>query len=212
MGVFRCLEIDPHNPKLVRERFLVITELSVLQLDPSKSLKGFGYLTAHSSFAALAGCSSVYSEEDRLNFQWRPCGSTPPAVQLFKFQDVKECLGMLETNMAAAGVRVSKQTIRPRPTLREEEVTSVAMKKVKIDKVLSEIKKKEAKLEKQINREAVTSLMSLIQQAIEYFSAVDDSRTEEYLGKLRSLMQREDVQKILMAIDEPVKAEVTMTG
>lgn len=202
MNLFTCLEIDPHNPKLVRERYLVVTQLSILQLDASKTQPGFGFVTAHSSFSALAACTSVYAEEDRLSFQWRPCGSTPPAMQLFKFSSPKECLALLEANSAAAGCRVSKQQIRPRPTLREEEVSSAAVKKVKVSGLLAKIKKGEAALEKQVNMETVNGLMILIQQAIEYFSAVGkDDKADEHLMKLRQLLQREDVQKVMEAID-----------
>lgn len=202
MNIFTCLEIDPHNPKLVRERYLVVTQLSILQLDASKTQPGFGYVTAHSCFSALAACTSVYAEEDRLCFQWRPCGSTPPALQLFKISSPKECLSLLETNLAAAGCRVSKQQIRPRPTLREEEVSSAAVKKVKVSGLLAKIKKGEAALEKQVNMETVNGLMILIQQAIEYFSAVgNDDKADEHLMKLRQLLQREDVQKVMEAID-----------
>ena len=203
MNVFNCLEIDPHNPKLVRERHLVVTQLSLLQLDPSKAQPEFGYVTVHSSFAVLAACSSMYAEEDRLSFQWRPSGSTPPAMQLFKFSSPKECLALLEANFANAGYRVTRQQLRPRPTLREEEVSGAALKKVKVSALLTKIKKSEAALEKQVNMETVNSLMILLQRAIEYFSAVgSDDRANDHLIKLRQLLQREDVQKVMEAIDE----------
>ena len=202
MNIFNCLEIDPHNPKLVRERYLVVTQLSVLQLDASKLQPGYGYVTAHSSFSALAACTCMYAEEDRLSFQWRPCGSTPPALQLFKLSSAKECLALLQTNLAAAGCLVRKQQIRPRPTLREEEVSSAAVRKVKVTGLLIKIKKAEAALERQVNMNSVNGLMTLIQQAIEYFSAVgNDDNAGEYLMKLRQLLQREDVQKVMEAID-----------
>jgi hypothetical protein len=203
MNVFTCLEIDPHNPKLVRERYLVVTQLSIIQLDLSKTSSEMGYITAHSSFSALAACTSIYDEEDRITFQWRPCGSTPPALQLFKLSSPKECISLLEANIAAAGSRVTRQQIRPRPTLREEEVSGAALKKVKVSNLLAKIKKGEAALEKRVNMETVNGLMILIQQAIEYFSAVgNDDKAGEHLGKLRQLLQREDVQKVMQAIDE----------
>lgn len=203
MRVFPCLEIDPHNPKLVHERLLALTQLSIVQVDPCKTQAEMGHVTAHSAFSALAAYTSIYAEEDRLTFQWRPCGSTPPTLQLFKLSNPKEFISMLETNVAAAGSRITRQQIRPRPTLREDEVSGAALKKVKVSNLLSKIKKGEAALEKRVNMETVNGLMILTQQAIEYFSAVgSDDKAEEHLVKLRQLLQREDVQKVMQAIDE----------
>lgn len=203
MRVFTCLEIDPHNPKLVQERFLVLTQLSIVQLDPSKTQSEMGYVTAHSAFSSLAAYTSIYAEEDRLTFHWRPCGNTPPVLQLYKLATPKEFISLLESNMTAAGLRLTRQQIRPRPTLREEEVSGAALKKVKVSNLLAKIKKGEAALEKRVNMETVNGLMILIQQAIEYFSAVgSDDKAEEHLVKLKMLLAREDVQKVMQAIDE----------
>jgi hypothetical protein len=58
-----------------------------------------------------------------------------------------------------------------------------------------------------INFETINSLLALYQKAIEYFSAQDSERYEDFLNRNKTLMLREDVQIVLASMqDEEVKS------
>lgn len=48
----------------------------------------------------------------------------------------------------------------------------------------------------------INGLLSLYQKAIEYFSAQDSGRYEDFLNRNRNLLQREDVQMVLSSMQE----------
>lgn len=48
--------------------------------------------------------------------------------------------------------------------------------------------------------ENINSLLSLYQKAIEYFSALDSGRFEDFLNRNKKLLSREDVQMVLNSI------------
>ena len=54
----------------------------------------------------------------------------------------------------------------------------------------------------------INGLLSLYQKAIEYFSAQDSARYEDFLNRNRMLLQRDDVQMVLSSMqDEEAKKE-----
>jgi len=48
----------------------------------------------------------------------------------------------------------------------------------------------------------INGLLSLYQKAIEYFSAIDSGRYEDFLSRNKRLLQREDVQMVLNSIQD----------
>lgn len=55
--------------------------------------------------------------------------------------------------------------------------------------------------------DSINGLLSLYQKAIEYFSAQDSGRYQDFLNRNRNLLQREDVQAILSSMEEESKKE-----
>mmetsp|Transcript_36300 Transcript_36300/g.35900 ORF Transcript_36300/g.35900 Transcript_36300/m.35900 type:complete len:284 (-) Transcript_36300:15-866(-) len=53
----------------------------------------------------------------------------------------------------------------------------------------------------QLTIENINALTSLYQKAIEYYSAQDSTRYEDFLNRNRILLQREDVQAVLMSLE-----------
>jgi hypothetical protein len=51
----------------------------------------------------------------------------------------------------------------------------------------------------------INGLLSLYQKAIEYFSAQDSARYEDFLNRNRNLLQREDVQMVLNSMEDSEK-------
>lgn len=49
--------------------------------------------------------------------------------------------------------------------------------------------------------ENINSLLSLYQKAIEYFSAIDSGRFEDFLNRNKKLLSREDVQMVLNSVE-----------
>lgn len=51
----------------------------------------------------------------------------------------------------------------------------------------------------------INGLLSLYQKAIEYFSAQDSARYEDFLNRNKNLLQREDVQMVLNSMEDSEK-------
>lgn len=55
-----------------------------------------------------------------------------------------------------------------------------------------------------INPSTIQHLISLYNKAIEYYSVMNDQRTEEFLKKLKNILLDEKMQKILEASDKGI--------
>jgi hypothetical protein len=71
-----------------------------------------------------------------------------------------------------------------------------------IDDILQAISVYESSLETQLNFSTINSLMALYQQAIEYYSALNDERFEEYINRLHALLSNEIIQTVLQSQQE----------
>jgi hypothetical protein len=59
---------------------------------------------------------------------------------------------------------------------------------VNIDNILGQIKEKEALLEGPLTVELITGLMMLYQQAIEYYSALNDPKFDLLLNRMHEML------------------------
>ena len=73
----------------------------------------------------------------------------------------------------------------------ENEVNKEAIKVMKIDSVLATIKQHEEKMEAEVSTESAKHLIALYNKAVEYYSALNDDRHEQYLKKLQKLFADE---------------------
>lgn len=76
-----------------------------------------------------------------------------------------------------------------------------------IEEVLDLIAVYEDIINTDLTIESINGLLSLYQKAIEYFSAQDSGRYQDFLNRNRNLLQREDVQAILSSMEEEIKKE-----
>lgn len=82
--------------------------------------------------------------------------------------------------------------------------TSLAPKKgeipkVEIDLIEQEIKRMENQIEakENINKESISVLMNLYERAVQYYSAINDSKFEIYIKKIQTIFSNEQYTKIL---------------
>ena len=69
--------------------------------------------------------------------------------------------------------------------------------RIKIYDILRKIERSERLLETFVDDEKVNGLIALYQKAVEYFSALNDSRYEIYLSKLQNLFTDQRVMRLI---------------
>lgn len=200
MGTFYAVEIDLTNPKDRKNRCIVVTHTVILQLELSNQYPGIGHLVSWATLNALANIKRSRTEPKHLSFQWKQIGNNPPYSQLFEMNDSEACIDFISRNMHKLGTLVSKQN--PILNLSEEEVTATRIKNMHIDEITQAIAVYENSLETQLNFNSVNSLMALYQQAIEYYSALNDPKFEDYINRLHDLLSNEIIQTVLQSEQE----------
>lgn len=200
MSSFQAIELDPQNPKFKKNRRLVVTHSVLLQLEVSSQFPGIGHLVSWATLQALSNIKRSKSDPSKLTFQWKQMGSSPPFSQLFQVTDADSCIDLISRNMNRMGAIVKRQN--PLPNLKEEEVTSKSLRRTKIDEILQSIAVYESNLETNLNIDMINSLMSLYQQAIEYYSALNDDRFQDFIMRLHKMLRNEVIQTVLQSQHE----------
>lgn len=197
IGLFPALELDPSHSFSGHRVVLIVTEMALLLVQPVKGTL-FVYLISAMPLTALDSCSFSHSEPHKVTFNYHS-----GFRQLLSLNEALGCVDLISSNLYRLGIQRQRQIVHPIPTLRVEEVDKTAISKVKIEDVLVEIGRLEGEVAMEARLETINKLMKMIQQAIEYFSAIDDPRHEEYLQKIHGLLGSESVQRLLTAMDEP---------
>lgn len=200
MASFQSIELDPQNPKFKKNRRLVVTHSVLLQLEVSSQFPGIGHLVSWATLQALSNIKRSKADPSKLTFQWKQMGSSPPFSQLFQVTDADSCIDLISRNMNRMGAIVKRQN--PLPNLKEEEVTSKSLRRTKIDEILQSIAVYESNLETNLNIDMINSLMSLYQQAIEYYSALNDDRFQDFIMRLHKMLGNEVIQTVLQSQHE----------
>lgn len=99
------------------------------------------------------------------------------------------------------GVGVEKNT-KNEKKLRESEVTKDAIAQMDIEQILDHIHAYEGALINDLSLSTVQTLTTLYQKSIEYYSAFDDLLYNDFLNRMQSLLQREDIQIVLNSFNE----------
>ncbi len=103
-----------------------------------------------------------------------------------------ECIGAIVANMRQMGVGVEKNTKQERK-IRESEVTKEAIASMDIEQILEHISAYEQALTNDLSLSTVQTLTTLYQKSIEYYSAFDDLLYNDFLNRMQSLLQRDDI-------------------
>ena len=104
--------------------------------------------------------------------------------------------------MQNMGVGVEKNTKNEKKTLKESEVTKDVIAAMDIEQILEHIAAYESAINNDLSLSTVQTLTTLYQKAIEYYSAFDDLLYNDFLNRMQSLLQREDIQIVLNSYDE----------
>ena len=205
MRLFNCQEIDPQNPKFFRDRALVITHSMILQLETNNSYPDLAHLVSYASLFSLLTVKVGKSDRKKITFEWRIPDGVNALAQQFRINEADEFIGLLLANSEQVGITFDRKSLRPAPSISEDEVTAQAIKKIKIQEIMDGIVKFEVAIQDEMNKENVDKLIDLYQRAIEYYSALSDPKFETYLQKVRKLLSDEVVLDVLAGKPPPKK-------
>lgn len=103
--------------------------------------------------------------------------------------------------MQNMGVGIEKN-VKNQTKIKESEVTKEAISQMDIEQILEHIAVYESALNTDLSLSTVQTLTTLYQKAIEYYSAFNDLMFNDFLNRMQSLLQREDIQVILNSYDD----------
>ena len=198
MARFNCVEIDPQNENFRKERTIVVTQLTILQLERTPKFPNFGHLISWATLFSLANIKRSKLDTSKLIFEWKPCGNSSGYSQYFEMSSANECVDLITENLTALKVNIKRHTNLPQPTIREEEVSAESLNSVNIENILNNIKVAETDLEQaDLTVDMITNLMTLYQQAIEYYSALNDPMFDLLLNRMQAMLSEERIMKVL---------------
>ena len=105
------------------------------------------------------------------------------------------------------GVGVEKNT-KNETKLKESDVTMAGIASMDIEQILEHISAYESAINNDLSLSTVQTLTTLYQKAIEYYSALDDLLYNDFLNRMQSLLQREDIQIVMNSFDEDQKSRL----
>ena len=149
-------------------------------------------------FAAIKSLIHIkhYTESDIVEFTWKIKGG-------------KNNLMRIRTKEAGNIVKIiteilKKKKIKHQITNKDFRPKEGEIPAIDIDLVEEEINKYEVtlRLQENINNENVNYLMKLYEKAVQYYSAVNDSKYEVYMSKIHDMFNNEEFTKLL---NEPKK-------
>lgn len=76
-----------------------------------------------------------------------------------------------------------------------------------IEQILEHVAVYEMAILNDLNISTVQTLTTLYQKAIEYYSAFDDLMYNDFLNRMQSLLQREDIQIVLNSMEDENKQQ-----
>lgn len=207
MGTFYCMEIDSKTAK-VKERMIVVTHTSILELEINDQTPGIGYLVSWATLQSLNAIKRSKKEHDKITFEWRRIGDNPPCAQYFKVPQANEMIELISRNMQKLGAIIKKHGVSS--SFKEDEVNGKIIKKMKIHEILQAIEVYEDNFEEKMTVEMVNSLMQLYQQAIEYFAAVSNPQYDLFLQRMHLLLSNENVLALLQGKNVEEKLETVV--
>ena len=202
--IFDCEEQDESDQELYYARTLVITPTAMLLFEPQKHQRTYGTLISWATLQSLDKLRRNLSRPGLVSFVWRHMEGKQPWVLNLLIQNYDDCIGTLVSNMQNMGVGVEKN-IKNQNKIKESDVTKEAIQQMDIEQILETIAVYEEALVTELSLSTIQTLTTLYQKAIEYYSAFDDMMFNDFLNRMQSLLQREDIQVVLNSYDEDIK-------
>lgn len=197
MALFSCKEVNSTS-SFDSPCILAVTETSLLLLSQSTSHLNTASPLLSTPLLSLTNLRRPRKSPNKLTFEWTS-GSEGQSLVL-EVREADRCVELVSSNVAAL-----KRIDLGKQTLKEEDVTQKALRKIPINEVLQAIAVYESNFDSQLNAELVNSLLGLYQQAIEYFSGVGDSRYDEFLNRMHLILSKEEVLAVLGGESRPVE-------
>ncbi|CAG9320361.1 unnamed protein product [Blepharisma stoltei] len=196
MGCFFCTELGTENNKEQNARIIVITHSKFLELEPHIEPAIMGKIVSWATLQSINTILTNKSEPNQFVIEWKQIEDTPPFRQTFRTSQTNEVLELISQNTRRLNT-VAKSISLSIPLINEAEVLPDRVKKMNIFQILKLIEEAEKNLTKLITLKAIDELMNLYQQAIEYFSAVNDEQYGIFLKRMHGLLANEAIQSIL---------------
>ena len=186
MNWFYCSEIDPLNPEIRRMRIIAITHSYFLLLEPDQKNHQLGYPIFWATLSSIKSIQKSKNTEDLIVIEWSEI--LGQNFQVFQTCKTKMLINLISDNLNKLGSIVQNTYL-----LDIEE----GIDRIKIYDILRKIERSERLLETFVDDEKVNGLIALYQKAVEYFSALNDSRYEIYLSKLQNLFTDQRVMRLI---------------
>ena len=188
MRAFQVMEVEGSSSD---ERILVVTEIAILVLEKNSKYEGIGSLQSWANLPSVENITQSKVEPTKLTFQWKAMEQQPPFNQIFFVPQADAFISLVRQNLYRLN------SMEHQDWIAEEEVSASALDKVQIEEVMQSIELYETYIGDRETPDAVTKLLELYQQAVEYFSAINDPQFAVYLDKLHSLLRNESVLQSL---------------
>jgi len=160
-----------------------------------------GLLLSWATLQSLDKLRRNLNRPDLVSFVWRHIDGKQPWVLNLLIPKHEECISTIVTNMQNMGVVLEKNT-KNQTKIKESEVTKEAIAQMDIEQIQEHIAVYEQAINNDLNLSTMQTLTTLYQKAIEYYSAFDDLMYNEFLNRMQSLLQREDIQIVLSSVEE----------
>ena len=186
----------------------------VIQLLPVRNNRDVGIVIAWYTIQALSTLQLINLAHKILILGWRPMGSFPAYFQKLQIRDLEQFQNAVVGNLTKLGVGMTKQAPH---VIEEKEVSPQAIRQTEIDVVLEAIAVYESNFQEKMTIDNINGLMTLYQQAIEYYSALNDSRYSLFLNRMHGMLNNSDVSRILngkeeMKEEEPYEQPSSLQG
>lgn len=189
------------SKQIIKDRYIVLTDVYFLLFDPIKDNKNIGKLLFWGDIRQLSTAKGSAEFSDHLIIEWKSQDKAVISFELiFKDVTIKE---FLETS--------TRKIIRIKDNFQifHDELMKINMEEnLNYERLVLLIKFKEDLLKKNSSPNIVKELMNLYQKIIEILSDRNDDAYEVYLGKMKSMLQNEGIQKLL---EEPNKKEFELS-
>lgn len=204
MKLFHCQEIEPQNPKFSRDRALVISHSMILQLETNPQYQGLAHLVCYASIHSLSSVKVSKSDSEKVTFEWKIPDNSNLAQQ-FRIKNLQEFIELLLKNAQRLSISFDRRSLRPNPSISEEEVNAQALTRIKITEIMAGIIQHEVDIQDEMSKEKINELIELYQKAIEYFGALNDPKFKTYLEKVRKMLSDEIILDVLAGKPPPKK-------
>lgn len=162
VAVFPAAELveQSHN----ESRYVIVTEGNILNFEMIDKKKNLLKLLGYANIQSLLNIKRKKDEESAIILSWKDSQKKDGNVQVLFMDEATKFIEVVVKNMKNFGIKVLKNVVK-KPDLAPEDVTTEALQRVNIEKILQEIELYEKKVaDKEVTIETVNSLMSSYQK------------------------------------------------